>query len=424
MVYTYRKDNNYIEVPNEKRGCPNEKYPGKEGENEDYTDVPVRALIINVTVNGVKKDMISLSTGHLHPNRMIGDNFDNLKKVCIPVWISAFDPILKNQKWNEWYSSAYTKDGIRILAIAQNDWHASIALKNHPRLKDAWSKCTTQECSYCKENPFNCWWLALTFMMSNDSGASYQKPFNYILAESKLSKIDDTESSLSSFVTNRFAAGYYQTSNILKGVMTNDKNYYFITRFKEKPLSATTTTTARFVMCRALESDDISIPMSWKGFSRGSNNFVGNLRESEGEAPIEFNRFGEIRHISYNVYLRKYIIFGYGNTKFTGGKQWVAYMCSKNDNILEWDTNSFTLVMPTTYDVNNVNYDVRYPTLIDHDYDKHVIELHNQGIISSNELNERRNFDITGRYPYLYTTLRKGEGNNVLYVVRTKIEIK
>ena len=223
LIYTYRQNNNYKDIPIHMRGCPSEPYGNKEGENDDYTDVSVRAMLVKQ--NGIEKIMIT--TGHLFPNRMIGDDFDSLKKVCKPVWKSMFDPIFENFKYNEWYSSCYTKDGINIMAIAQHDWHAGKALKND------YNKCKDAICNLCKSDPFNCWWLGLTIMKSTDGGESYQQVTHYKLATpdiSHITQLPPNERLLKYYTVDENqaqAVGYYQTTNIMKGV-AGDNNYYFI----------------------------------------------------------------------------------------------------------------------------------------------------------------------------------------------------
>lgn len=415
LLYTYRSNNQYKGIPINMRACPSEPYGKKKGDNDDYTDVSVRAMLVKQ--NGIEKVMIT--TGHLFPNRMIGDDFNSLSKVCKPVWKSMFDPVFENFKYNEWFSSAYTKDGEDIMAIAQHDWHAGKALESD------YKNCSNAVCQLCKSDPFNCWWLGLTIMKSTDGGESYKQVVHYKLATPEIehiTKLPKNQRLLNYYTVdenNAQAVGYYQTTNIIKGV-SGDDNYYFITRFRDQPDSPKgKSKSANFVLCRALNSSNLFVGGSWKGYT--TDGFIGNLQKSEGIAPQPMKKFREIRHISYNIFLNKYLIFGFAmqnNIKF------LAYMLSKGNNILDWDVNTLTYIIPATYTVNNIEYEIRYPTIIDHDYNKLVNIAIQSGIIPASQKLERRNFDLTSLTPYIYATIRKGEGNNQLDLVRFSLSIK
>ena len=420
LMYRYLSDGKYNALPLYMRACPSEPYGAKEGENDDYTDVSVRAMLVKQ--DGVEKVMVT--AGHLLPNRMIGDNFNNLKKVCKPVWKSLFDPNFETFKYNEWYTSCYTKDGVNIMAIAQHDWHAGKALKSD------FAKCTHPLCQLCKADPFNCWWLGLTIMKSIDGGETYTPVVHNKLAIPDISSIVELPSQerLSRYYTvdknytpakaGAQAVGYYQTTNIIKGV-GSDPNYYFITRFRDQPQHPDRNpTSAYFVMCRALSSANLLVGSSWKGYT--PSGFTGKLLKGEGTAPTELKAFREIRHISFNLQFNKYLIFGfasYNNIKY------LAYMLSTKDNILEWDPTSLTYLIPATYEVDGFEYEIRYPTLIDHDYPMLVAEALQRGLVPPSDIQERRNFDLTGKNPFVYCTIRKDQGNNHLDLVRFQITL-
>jgi hypothetical protein len=62
--------------------------------------------------------------------------------------------------------------------------------------------------------------------------------------------------------------------------------------------------------------------------------------------------------------------------------------------------------------------------LIDQDYETLVNDAINNGIIPLSEKSERRNFDLTGQQPYIYATIRKGQGNQELNLVRFRISLE
>jgi hypothetical protein len=406
IVYSYRADNKYPDsILPSKRACPDVVFEGKEGKNQDYTDVPVRATLVNIS--GVES--VRLSTGHLYPNYMIGKDFGSLKKVCTPVFKSAFNKDFAAMQYNQWFSSCYTTDGINIMAIIQHDWHAGIAMKKELE------QCQTGTCVMCKEDPFNCWWLALTIMYSKNGGASFVTPTWYILAQPDISGITSLPmpERLNSFYTNG-AVGVYQTSNIAKAVK-KDVNYYFITRSRRNATSG-----GYFIMCKCTDATKMIIPGAWKSLVNGE--FTGNLKKGEGSAPSAFAKMSEIRHLSYNIYYDRYMIFGFANKKIDGvSVRHVAFMLSSgSDNILNWDANSLTFLFPAVNKEKNT--EIRYPTLIDETYTTLVNTAIQKGVIPSSEKSERRNFDISGKTPMMYCTLRTGSTNAVLDVVKLQVD--
>lgn len=422
IVYMYRADGKYDKISlgfakdltMEKRACKTEIYGNNRvGINHDFTDVSVRALLLG------KNKTVSLSSGHLFPNSM-SNKFSKLVKNCNYIWKSEFDKKWENFKFNQWNSSQYTKDGINIISIVQHDWHAGIAYKNELK------KCNTNECNLCKNNDFNCWWLGLTIKKSIDEGITYQDVKNYKLAipdTNNISKLSFNDQ-LSKFYTvintkpNGGPAGYYQTTNIIKAL---DSNYYFVTRFRQQPDSIYGEQTgARFILCRALNNSNLDDGNSWNGYN--GIDFTNNLKTNNGgEAPTAFKKFSEIRHLSYNTHFKTYIIFGFASDN---GVKKLAYMKSIENDIINWNVNSLTFLLPAKYQIDNYWYEFRYPTLIDHNYSKLVKAFFKN---NKEEINERRNFDFTGENPYIYSTMRKtlsedSRNNNELSVVRFQIK--
>ena len=106
------------------------------------------------------------------------------------------------------------------------------------------------------------------------------------------------------------------------------------------------------------------------------------------------------------------------------GVKFLAYMLSRDNNILNWDPDSLNYIIPASYINNGITYEIRYPTLIDQDYQTLVNDAINNGLIPLSEKSERRNFDLTGQQPYIYATIRKGQGNQELNLVRFRISLE
>jgi len=114
----------------------------------DIPDAPARAFL---DADG----KIQLLATHYSNFRMIGSDFNSLSRDCGngPVLSSGFNSDASKWDDHEWLLSTYTQDGATVYAIIHNEYHA-------------------QDYTSCSGSG-NCWYNALTFATSSDTGRTY-----------------------------------------------------------------------------------------------------------------------------------------------------------------------------------------------------------------------------------------------------------
>lgn len=461
LVYRYLATNTVAhdslrkaDLAPEKQSCPDSAYTLDSGKNprsssnHDFPDVSPRAL---VTFDGVK-NQYALYSGHLKTYRMTGNSFQDLadRSCNTPIHESTFNPAFHKFKSHEWFTSLYSKDGRNVFGFLQNDWQANNELDQLLRsectstlLTSSLSPARTAFCSCATRRTTDCWWLALTSTQSTDGGASFRpstSPSSYTIARANLATngVGTQEFSTISNPIARIEAlgsllqegafGFYQTTNIMKGVRIDeniyDNSYYMIMRLRDKSENRS----PRFCLMQGSSTSALNSPNSWKGYYNGA--FTGNLQNGECTFPIyQGPRIGitnskgwrmiEIRHLSYNLFLKKYMIFGLA---VKGGSQYLAVVLSNGPDMTKWSSDIYPIT-PGEFRIGNSLFDMNYPALIDHQYrslsdqlpakdaviqsdDSLVIRAIKEGVVRREDFNEKRNFDLTGEKPWIYVTLR------------------
>ncbi|NQV49100.1 MAG: T9SS type A sorting domain-containing protein [Candidatus Marinimicrobia bacterium] len=307
-------------------------------------------------------DNIQLLIGHYETYRMIGSDFDNLSLDCAngSVMTSHHDGDPGNYNDNEWIGSTYTEDGATIYAIIHNEYHGN----DHP------GGCDTSD-------PFECWYNAITFGVSTDSGRTY----------THASAPDHLLASVPYTWNGSGPYGLFEPSNIVHN--PNDDYYYmFITANAGHELQETGVGLVRTL--------DIADPTSWLGWDGEAFTVqLINPYTETGFDPADhvlaridqnLNTYGNMEKmhysLSYSTYFNKFILVDAAQKSGVWG-----FYYSLSDDLLHWTPRILIREANVNINPDGSTSGLResYPTLIDHD-------------------DTSRNFSNVGQTPYLYWT--------------------
>ncbi|MBC8375145.1 MAG: right-handed parallel beta-helix repeat-containing protein [FCB group bacterium] len=303
---------------------------------------------------------IQLLVGHYETYRMIGPDFDNLSLDCAngSVLVLDHDPDPANYNDNEWIGSTYTEDGATIYAVIHNEYHGV----DHP------GGCDTND-------PFECWYNAITFGVSTDSGRTYS---HATAPDHLLASVPYTWNGSGPY-------GLFEPSNIVHN--PNDNYYYmFITANAGHGLQETGVGLVRTL--------DFTDPTSWRGWDGEAFTVeLINPYTASGFDPADhvlaridqnLNTYGNMEKmhysLSYSTYYQKFILVD--SAQLSG--VWGFYY-SLSDDLLHWTPRILIREANVNINLNGSTSGLSesYPTLIDHD-------------------DTSRNFSNIGQTPYLY----------------------
>ncbi len=318
-------------------------------------DTPIRAF-------RDADENIQILIGHNVTYRMIGLDFNSLSVDCAngPVFTSDHDADPANYNDNEWIGSVYTEDGATIYAMIHDEYHG------HEHA----GGCDTSD-------PFECWYNAVTFGVSTDSGRTYTHatPPDHLLA------------SVPYTWTGAGPYGFFEPSNVIHN--PNDGYYYmFITANEGHELQETGVGLVRTL--------DVSDPGSWRGWDGEA--FTVQLINPYTEtgfdpadhvlARIDANlrTYGNMEKmhysLAYSTYFNKFILVDAAQKSGVWG-----FYYSISEDLLHWTPR--VLIMEANVNINpdgsTSGLRESYPTLIDHG-------------------DTSRTFSQVGQTPYLYWT--------------------
>ena len=307
-------------------------------------------------------DNIQLLIGHYETYRMIGSDFDNLSLDCAngSVMTSHHDGDPGNYNDNEWIGSTYTEDGATIYAIIHNEYHGN----DHP------GGCDTSD-------PFECWYNAITFGVSTDSGRTY----------THASAPDHLLASVPYTWNGSGPYGLFEPSNIVHN--PSDGYYYmFITANAGHELQET-----GVGLVRTLDIADPTSRLGWDG-EAFTVQLINPYTET-GFDPADhvlaridqnLNTYGNMEKmhysLSYSTYFNKFILVDAAQKSGVWG-----FYYSLSDDLLHWTPRILIREANVNINPDGSTSGLResYPTLIDHD-------------------DTSRNFSNVGQTPYLYWT--------------------
>ena len=264
----------------------------------DFPDMPIRPF----------RDAdgnVQANRSWVHNRRFLGSGLDSIKPLCETILDSSFDPDPSHYRSREWIQALYTEDGKTIHAIVHNE-HNSADFK---------------------QDYANYW--NMTYAISMDGGATYQKP--------------DPPANLVGALPYKYepGAGMYGMlggSNIIKG---KDGYYYMLALSKVYKKEEQHTCLFR--------TEDLSDPSSWrawdgKGFDmRLINPYLeANFIPSDHDCPAidrePFQRggLGASESLIYSTYLDRYIALSLGPDWINGRLYWGANY-STSEDLVHWE---------------------------------------------------------------------------------------
>lgn len=321
-------------------------------EQIDIPDAPARAFR---DIDG----KIQLLAMHYTNYRMIGTSFSNLVRDCAngPVLNSDKDGNPASFNDHEWLMSTYTTDGKTIYAIIHNEYHA----QDYP----GQATCNSGDAG-------KCWYNALTFATSTDTGRSYVHAAapGHLLAATPYQYSADAG-----------PFGIFGGSNIVYN--PNDGYYYNIIQAEAFDLQQVGVTVMR--------TQDLSDPASWRAWN-GSGytvQFINPYTETGFTPadhivqPIGNGNIEKMQSsLTWSTYFDKWLLVGAAQK----GGVWGFYY-SISDDLINWATRKVIMIANVIINPNkDTNVDVlAYPSVIDH-------------------ADTSRNFEISGQDAYLYFT--------------------
>ncbi|MCL1595372.1 MAG: hypothetical protein M3132_13565, partial [Actinomycetia bacterium] len=271
-------------------------------EDLDIPDLPARAF------RSDQGDVNLIST-HIVNRRFFGDNFDELERICDPIFESTQDPDPAQFTDSEWVASVYTEDGIKVNGLIHNEYHG-------------WER---GDCA--GSSTFNCWYNSITSVVSTDGGKTFQyaqTPPGHLVASLPYQYEADTA-----------AVGLFSPSNIVR----NDADGFFYALAK-----VGANRTGRQTVC-LMRTDDLDDPSSWRFWDgkRFDGVFVDpyttvpeNPRENECPA-LALNEIGAqmIESLTWNTALQQWLLVGISADTIDGREIWGFYY-SWSNNLIDW----------------------------------------------------------------------------------------
>ena len=317
----------------------------------DIPDAPARAF-------RDAQDRVHLIASHYVTRAMIGPRLDAVRHDCRLVMKSDLDGDPARFSDREWITAPWTRDGRTVYALVHNEHQGD----KHP------GQCPSGV--YLK-----CWYNSITLARSVDGGRTFRQPPapRHLIAATPYRYPPDAG-----------PVGLFQPSNVVH--RSDDGHWYAL-------IHAEAFGEQREGTC-VMRTANLRDPGSWRAWD-GSGYRVrfANPYESSGTsgricAPVAFGEIVGMTHsLTYNDYLDKYVLVGPSGRPGpgTGGVVWGFYY-STSDDLIDWSerrliraatlTTSFTCGAPNP---------VFFPSLLDPE-------------------SPSRNFETTGRRPYLYFT--------------------
>jgi hypothetical protein len=318
----------------------------------DIPDLPSRAFR-NATG---RVQLVSTS----YVNRgFVGSDLTKLEHPCNVLMGSARDPDPAAYADREWLASPYTDDGQTIYSLVHNEYQGN----KHP------GQCASGD--YLK-----CWYNSVTLVVSRDGGRTYKHvaapPAHRVASLPYVYEPDSGPS------------GYFSPSNIV--LNTDDGYYYAMLRaedFRAQPYGT----------C-LMRTKTLADPGSWRawGGSAFDIQFADpytqpNLKPRDHVCiPVSPNQIGAmVESLTFNEYFDKWLLIGSSQDTIQG-RNVVGFYYSLSDDLRNWSHRKLIREVEMNWSFKCGDPSpVGYPSVLDPGSDS-------------------RNFDTTGRTPYLFFT--------------------
>lgn len=334
----------------------------------DIPDLPARAF----------RDAdgnVQLIASHYTTRRLIGPDFDRLRRDCTIVLGSNenADPAAFDDK--QWLAAVYTNDGRTIYGLTHVEYQGN----THP------GRCPSGEY-------FRCWWNTLALVVSTDGGRTYRRqgPRNGLVAAVPYRYVPDLG-----------VEGHRGPSQIVRNPA--DGYYYAIVSQDVLPRSGV----AREGGNCLIRTRNLGDPTSWRApnlFGEYARRFIdpytegGSSRDHLCGTYIQTRPGGSPLHpnLTWNTHLQRWLLIGGDQVDVRtdpGTTKWGVYFSVSTD-LVAWTTQKLVFARNMAFVHNCGDPDpIMYPTLIDH-------------------ASPSRNFETTGSSAYLYYTVTHFDGCN------------
>jgi hypothetical protein len=288
-------------------------------------------------------------------NRFIGSSLNTVVHTCPTTYASHTDPVTDHYQYFEWLLAPYTFDGTTIYSLIHSEWYGYVADKS------------------CAMNGNGAWLNAITYASSNNSGASFTQPSNYLILRSP-TEWSSTFPCGSATNPGRTQFGDFGSSNIIP------KDGYYWSYFIYGPAPGETGKSRECLM----RTNNLADPQSWEvwngaGYSRG--------QEVTNCAAIDGPTVGS-PSIRYSTYLHAYISIGWNLT----------YRTSKD--LITWSAPK-PIAGSIPADLLNQTGGLTYASLLDPN-------------------DASMNFDNVGQTAYIYFTVMHGGNDRDIYRVKVQ----
>jgi hypothetical protein len=316
-------------------------------EPRDIPDAPARAFRDS-------SGRVQLIASHYVNRREIGPDLDRLTHRCEVIMRSDFDPQPQDYDDREWIASTYTRDGSTVYALVHEEYQGY----NHP------GECASGEL-------LKCWYNAITFARSDDAGRTYRQ----VAAPAKL-----VATAPYRYEPDAGSYGLFTPSNIVR---RSDGHYYFLARVGERDAQP-------YGAC-LLRTRDVADPGSWRGWDgvAFSVRFIDPYRQGGDPAnhtcaPVARDQIDRMSmSLTWNTYLDRYLLVGEAAGPSPGE---IGIYYSTSADLVHWSGRSLLRAVeaPWTFECGD-RQPVTNPSVLD-------------------PASRSRNFETTGRRPWLYFT--------------------
>ncbi len=321
-------------------------------EENDIPDLPARAF------RDARGD-VQLIAAHFVNRRFVGRDLGRLEHPCDVIKRSTRDPDPARYADAEWLGALYTEDGRTVYSLVHDEYQGQL----HP------GRCASGE--YLK-----CWYNSITLSVSRDGGRSYHA-------------IAPAPAHLVASIPYRYEPdagpyGLFAPSNIVRN--RKDGYYYAMIRAEDHRAQ-------RYGTC-LMRTRTLADPRSWRawGGARFDVQFA-NPYSPQGLdpanhvcTPVSPDQIGAmVESLTFNEYFGKWLLVGTSQDVVRGGRR-VGFYYSLSGDLVHWSQRKLIREVELTfsYECGDAN-PVSYPSVLD-------------------PRSSARNFDTTGRTPYLFFT--------------------
>jgi len=303
---------------------------------------------------------VHLVASHYVNRGAVGPDLDHVRHDCRVVMASAYNPNPQAFADREWIAAPYTIDGKTVFSLVHDEYQGNQHLN---------ARCLSGRYS-------ECWYNAITLARSNDGGNTFTHalpPPSNLVAEIPYPYKHDAG-----------PFGVFSPSSIVK-----KGSYYYsmvvVQRYKAQQVGTCVMRTA-----------NLADPTAWRAWDGdGFNvNFVNPYKVRNAASgdhfckPVSPDQIGTMSDsLTYNTYFGKYMLMGSSGV-LDQRKRHVVYgfYYSLSDDLVHWSMRKLVrqAELPWTYRCGDPD-PVLYPSVLD-------------------PASKSRNFDTTGRRPYLYFT--------------------